>query len=71
MCQQWSDAKEMEHMMLMITMMRITEPVKNCFSVKPLRGYLASSFKDIRIHNSIVNHDCNYNDNGGVFLYEK
>ena len=65
----------LEHMMLMITMMRIREPVKNCFSVKPLRGggYLASSFKNIAIgiHNSIGNHDCYYNDDGGVVLFEK
>ena len=59
--------------MLMITMMRIREPVKNYFSVKAVKGggYLASSFKDIGIHNSIGKHDCHYNEDGGVVLFEK
>ena len=56
--------------MLMITMMRIREPVKYYFSVKGW-GDDASSFKDIGIHNSIGNHDCYYNDDGGVVLFEK
>ena len=57
-------------MLLMITMMRIREPVKYYFSVKGW-GDDASSFKDIGIHNSIGNHDCYYNDDGGVVLFEK